>query len=88
VIDEQMLRRFVSPEGRIETIPAKHTVRRGLLDWLAQDFEPGAYYPESDVNEILLRRHDDYAALRRYLVDMGFLAREDNVYWRTGGAVT
>ena len=29
----------------------------------------------------------DYAALRRYLVDEGFLGRERNIYWRTGGTV-
>jgi len=31
--------------------------------------------------------HPDHAALRRYLGDGGFLAREDNVYWRSGGTV-
>jgi hypothetical protein len=31
--------------------------------------------------------HDDVAALRRYLVDSGFLSREDGVYWRSGGTV-
>jgi hypothetical protein len=29
--------------------------------------------------------HPDFAALRRYLVDEGFLTREDGVYWRSGG---
>ena len=29
----------------------------------------------------------DYAALRRYLVDEGFLARAEGSYWRTGGSV-
>jgi len=29
----------------------------------------------------------DYAALRRYLVDEGFLDRADGVYWRAGGTV-
>ena len=71
--------------GRITTIPSKHTKRLAFLDWLAQEFEPGRKYPEKQVNEILLRRHDDYPALRRYLVEMGLLARENNVYWRCGG---
>ena len=31
--------------------------------------------------------HDDYAALRRYLVDEQFLTREANVYWRSGGTI-
>ena len=29
----------------------------------------------------------DYAALRRYLVDEGFLARDAGEYWRAGGHV-
>lgn len=42
-------------------------------------------YPEAEVNEILGAFHEDYAALRRYLVEEGFLMRETNVYWRSGG---
>jgi len=30
---------------------------------------------------------DDHAALRRYLVDEGFLSRQAGVYWRSGGTV-
>ena len=52
-----------------------------MLDHLAQSFEPGRTYLEAQVNEILLRFHSDYAALRRYLVDDQFLSREDNLYW-------
>ncbi|MGZ4109422.1 MAG: DUF2087 domain-containing protein [Actinomycetota bacterium] len=33
------------------------------------------------------RFFNDYAALRRCLVDEGFLARDHGVYWRTGGRV-
>ena len=46
-----------------------------LLDWLAQDFEPGVRYPERTVNTIIARRHPDTAAWRRYLVDEEFLER-------------
>lgn len=31
--------------------------------------------------------HPDHAALRRYLVDEGFMTRADGVYWRTGGRI-
>lgn len=87
-MDERTLRRFVSAEGRIMAIPRKHAKLLELLDWLAQDFEPGVRYPESEVDVRLRRRHDDYPALRRYLVESGFLTRENNVYWRSGGTVT
>ena len=40
------------------------------------------------VNLMLGKWHADTAALRRYLVDEGFLDRESGVYWRVGGTVT
>jgi hypothetical protein len=36
---------------------------------------------------VLRRFHEDHAALRRYLVDEGFLSREKGQYWRSGGRV-
>ncbi len=40
-----------------------------LLEYCAQRFEPGVHYPEVEVNDRLRELHDDYAMLRRYLVD-------------------
>ena len=74
-------------DGRLTGVPAKLSKRMVVLDELAQSFEPGVRYPEQDVNEILRRFHDDYAALRRYLIDGSFLTRSEGVYWRTGGSV-
>ena len=66
-------------------MPAKRSRRLVVLDHVAQVFEPGRRYPEREVNVLLRAFYDDYAALRRYLVDEGFLAREDGEYWRSGG---
>jgi hypothetical protein len=73
--------------GRIETIPARHSRRRLLLDQVAQAFEPGVRYSERRVSLFLGTLHPDYAALRRYLVDEEFLSRSGGEYWRTGGTV-
>jgi hypothetical protein len=75
-------------EGRITSIPAARAKRRVLLDWLAQDFEPGHRYTEAQVNAILEHRHPDPATLRRYLVDEELLDRAAGEYWRIGGTVT
>ena len=83
----KVLRSFVA-DGRILAIPAKHSKKLVLLDWLAQDFEPGRHYSEAMVNLTLGQRHPDTAALRRYLVDDGFLDRADGHYWRSGGSIT
>jgi hypothetical protein len=73
--------------GRLVRLPAQRTKRLVVLDRLARDFEPGVRYLEVDVNQLLLAYYPDYAALRRYLVEEGYLARENGVYWRTGGSV-
>jgi len=74
-------------DGRLQSIPTAHSKRLIVLDWLAQAFEPGARYSEQMVNLILGQRHPDTAALRRYLVDDGFLDRAGGQYWRAGGTV-
>ena len=53
----------------------------------AQRFEPGRKSAEREVDAVLKEIHDDHAALRRYLVDDGFMTREAGVYWRSGGTV-
>lgn len=84
---ERVLRAFLTEDGRLHTIPSKHAKLLVVLDHLAQSFEPGQRYREAEVNEILQRFHPDHAALRRYLVENDFLAREEDVYWRSGGTV-
>lgn len=83
---ERVLRAFFR-DGRLRSIPAAHGKRQIVLDVLAQDFEPGVRYSEKQVNLIIGKRHPDAAALRRYLVDDGFLEREGGggSYWRAGG---
>jgi hypothetical protein len=74
-------------DDRLTQIPAARSKRLVVLDRLAAEFEPGRRYPEAEVNDLLRRWHDDVAALRRYLVDEGFLGRDHGDYWRTGGTV-
>ena len=84
---DRVLAAFLRPDGTLHTLPTKRAKVLVVLDHVAQSFEPGQHYPESEVNAILERFHPDYAALRRYLVDDEFLTREEGVYWRSGGTV-
>lgn len=81
-----VLARFLTG-GRIAQMPAKRSRRLVVLDHVARAFEPGRRYAERDVNVVLRAFFTDYAALRRYLVDEGFLARDAGEYWRAGGHV-
>jgi hypothetical protein len=75
------------PEGRLEQLPASRSKRLVVLDHIARIFEPGVRYPESDVNAMLAAFHEDYATLRRCLVDELYLSRAGGSYWRSGGTV-
>lgn len=83
---DAVLRTFVV-DGRLVSIPAARGKRRIILEHIASAFEPGVRYPEREVDAILRAWHPDHAALRRYLVDELFLARDAGVYWRIGGFV-
>lgn len=82
-----MLRTFVGRDGRIANLPAKAGKRLIVLDHVAQSFSKGCRYPERDVDAMPRTFHDDYPALRRYLVEAGLLERENGIYWRSGGTV-
>ncbi|GAA4224878.1 hypothetical protein FHR32_006826 [Streptosporangium album] len=84
--EEKVLQSFLV-KGRLRAIPTKRDKQLVVLNYIAQVFEPGVRYPEKEVNTVLRAFHDDYAALRRYLIDDGLLSRENNVYWRSGGSV-
>lgn len=80
--EEKTLRSFFGPDGRLKVIPAQRKKRAVILQRLAQQFEPGRRYQEPQVNEILLRFHEDVFTLRRELIIAGLLEREHGVYWR------
>jgi hypothetical protein len=81
-----VLRAFLR-DGRLVSIPSTRSKRLVVLDHVCKVFEVGVRYPEREVDVLVRAFHDDYAALRRYLVDEGFLTREAGVYWRIGGSV-
>ena len=83
---EERVRRAFLRDGRLIGIPTQRSKRLVVLDLVAQDFEPGRRYPEREVNRRLRAYHDDVAAMRRHLVDEGFLRRERGEYWRIGGS--
>jgi hypothetical protein len=82
--EDRVLENFVDVGGRLLSIPVQRKKRMAVLTWLVEDFQPGRLYPESEVNRIISRRHPDFAALRRYLVDEELMQRSRGVYWRTG----
>lgn len=89
--ERDVLARYFS--GRTLTeFPSQRSKQLVVLQRLALEFDLGRRYREAEVNELLLPFSRDWSALRRHLVDEGFLDRESqaggNLYWRSGGRVT
>ena len=84
------LRAFV-PDGRLVRLPARRIRRRKVLEHIVRSIEPGRRFPEREIDVVLRAWCDggetDHVAVRRHLVGEGLLAREDGLYWRSGGWV-
>ncbi|GEM49933.1 DUF2087 domain-containing protein [Deinococcus cellulosilyticus] len=80
----KVLQVFLDEEGRIKAFPMQHKKMMVLLNHVLQVFESGQSYTEKEVNDLLLRFHDDTATLRRNLVEHGLMHREGGGgrYWR------
>jgi DNA-binding MarR family transcriptional regulator len=68
-------------DGRLLAWPTGDARKLIVLGEIAARFEPGRTYTEREVNDILRRIADDYATLRRALVDYHFMNRHRGVYW-------
>ncbi len=82
----EALRPFLR-DGPLAAMPRKRSTRLLLFDAIAQTFEPGSRYTEPQVNAALEPVYSDYAALRRYLVDEGFVDCGAGEYSRSGGSI-
>ena len=80
----RVVKNFLNPDGSLKQIPPQGNKLRIVLNFIVDAFEFDTDYTEKEVNTILRRFHLDTAALRRYLVDNGLMARESNGtrYWR------
>jgi hypothetical protein len=79
-----VLKNFLNADGTLKQIPAPGNKLLIILNFIVDAFAFDTNYTEKEVNTILRRFHLDTAALRRYLVDNGFMARESDgtKYWR------
>lgn len=67
---------------RLRSIPTKRRARAAVLLALVQRFEPGREYAEREVNAILADAHDDFAWLRRELVNYRYVERDGHARYR------
>lgn len=75
------------PDGPLKTFDLREKQRLAALQQIARRFGDGILYSEKEVNAKLQPIYADYAILRRFLIEYGFLDREPDgsAYWTTRG---
>jgi hypothetical protein len=82
VAEEQRILNNFIVNGRLTKIPQMEKKRVIILRWLADKLEVDRRYQEKEINAFLKLYHEDYATLRREMINSRILARENGVYWR------
>jgi len=85
--EERILRSAFNSRAplRLRQLPARLKRKYIVLKEIATIFTPSREYTEQEINRLLGEVHEDFAALRRYLIDLGFLSRlsDGSRYWLT-----
>ena len=69
--------------GKLKTIPAQLKKRKIVLEEICKYFHVGQNYTEKEVNLIIADFNDDFAALRRGMIDFGLMKRHEGIYTKT-----
>ena len=68
--------------GRLAQIPTQRKKREIVLAEILNSFEFEREYNEKEVNEIILRYHEDFCTIRREMIAFGMMTRDHEIYKR------
>jgi DNA-binding CsgD family transcriptional regulator len=82
---EKIITTFFSSQNPLvlKSFSPKEKKKLVILKIISEQFEVGKKYSEKEVNQILKSIYADYATIRRYLIEYGFMERthDCNEYW-------
>jgi DNA-binding CsgD family transcriptional regulator len=75
---EKVIKTYLDGNGALLQFPAKEKKKIVLLREIVKNFKSDQMYSENEVNIILERIYNDYATIRRALIEYGFLDRSED----------
>lgn len=74
---------YMDENKALKSYPAKEKKKIIVLEEIAKNFTKGKAYSEKEINRILKRIYEDYATIRRALIEYGFIERSKDCsnYW-------
>lgn len=81
--EEKFIACYFDANGSIKSFPSKEKRILVILRHIMKRFDSSTEYSESQINMILKPIYEDYALLRRYLIEYGFMDRvpDGSRYW-------
>lgn len=77
---EKVIKSFTN-NGKVIKLPIQHKKRMIILGEIFNDIIPSKKYSETELNEVIKIKYDDYCTVRRELIDCGMLIRKKQIYW-------
>lgn len=74
-MEEQVIQTFFK-EGKLAQIPKKEGKKLVVFAHIMKQFEVHKQYSEKEINAIIQDMYADFAIIRRYLIDYGYLNRD------------
>ncbi len=80
---QRVLQNTFTEDGNLKVLPRKEKRKIIVLTEIAKNFKSNQRYTEKEIDRILKRIFDDHVTLRRYLIEYGFLDRNNDgsAYW-------
>jgi DNA-binding CsgD family transcriptional regulator len=78
-----IIKKYFNENGGLKNFPAREKRKIIILSEIMKNFSPGKKYREQEMNRILKRIYEDYATIRRALIEYGFMDRtnDGSSYW-------
>lgn len=80
---EDIIKNYIDENGALINYPAREKKKIIVLQEIVKNFSKGKIYSEKEINRILKRIYEDYATIRRALIEYGFIERTNDCsnYW-------
>jgi hypothetical protein len=77
---QKVLKTFFNKDKLIK-LPVQWKKKMLVLDEFVKKFKPGKKYTETEVDNIIKQSYGDYCTIRRLMIDVKIMRRENQLYW-------
>jgi hypothetical protein len=80
---DNIIKTYIDENGALRSYPVKEKKKIIVLNEIVKNFAIGTIYSEKEINIVLKRIYEDYATIRRALIEYGFIERKNDgsSYW-------